>query len=330
MTDDWRQVADRVRNWGRWGADDQLGTLNYITQEKISSAARLARRGVRFNLSIPVDAYGPQSAHGYRRNPVHMMTLDGGDADMSRALETQKTGGGAQEAEIIELWKGPMRYTDDFIVMPLQSGTQWDGLAHVYYDDRLYNDHPAASVTSAGAMRNGIEHVGASGGVMGRGVLLDVARHCGVRRLEPDVAIGPNLLDEVADSQGVAIEEGDILLIRTGWWTHFLDHRDGATWQKAAPGVSWKVAEWLHERRVAAIAADNIAVERRTPEIDNHVLLFHMLTIRDMGMTLGEIWDLEALAQDCAGDGVYEFFLSATPLLVTGAVGSPVTPVAIK
>ena len=94
--------------------------------------------------------------------------------------------------------------------------------------------------------------------------------------------------------------------------------------------MSWRVAEWLHERRIGAIAADNIAVEVIAPEVENHFLLFHMLAIRDMGMTLGEIWDLEALAEDCARDGVYEFFLLTAPLVVPGGIGPPINPVAIK
>jgi len=330
MTEEWRTVAETVRNWGRWGPDDQRGTLNFITETQVAKAAATVKRGARFTLSIPLDAYGPQGAHGYRRNPIHLMALDGGDRAMASALQEWKSGGGEQEEGIVHLWSnGPLRWADDFIITPLQAGTQWDGLAHVYYDDRLYNDFPASAITSAGATRDGIEHI-ARTGMVGRGVLLDVARHLNQDVLDDSFVIDTDLLDDVVEAQGVTLEEGDILVIRTGWRRDFLANPDGDSWLARSPGVSWRVARWLHERNVAAIASDNIAVEVITPEVENHFLLFHMLAIRDMGMSLGEIWDLEALAEDCANDRVYEFLLAAPPLLVPGGVGSPINPIAIK
>jgi len=328
--DEWRAMADRIRNWGRWGPDDQLGTLNFITPEIVAKAAKSVRRGERFSLTIPVDAYGPQGSAGYRRNPIHLLSLDGGDENMAEALRSWQHGG-QQEQDIVNLWdNGPLRWNDDYIIMPLQAGTQWDGLAHVYYDGRLYNGYPAASVTSAGASQIGIDHVGRSGGIIGRGVLLDVAREVGVPRLDPSFVIDTDLLDSVVSAQKVELMPGDIVVIRTGWWTHFVEHRDSDAWLAGSPGVSWRVAEWLHERDIAAIAADNIAVEVIAPEIENHFLVFHMLAIRDMGMSLGEIWDLEALAADCEADGVYDFLLLTAPLVVPGGIGSPINPIAIK
>ena len=87
MADHWRDVAKRVRNWGKWGPHDQLGTLNYITPEKVLRAAGIVRKGRTIPLSIPIDAYGPQGAHGFRRNPIHIMSVDGGDQDAARHLE---------------------------------------------------------------------------------------------------------------------------------------------------------------------------------------------------------------------------------------------------
>jgi kynurenine formamidase len=331
MVEEWREVAERVRNWGRWGDDDQLGTLNFITPEKTLRALQSVRRGHRFSLAIPLDAYGPWGAHGYRRNPIHLMTLDGGDENMTRALRAWQDGGGQEEQYIVNLWdSGPLRWADDFIIMPLQASTQWDSLAHVYYDGQLYNGYPASMITSAGAAKNGIDRVARVGGIIGRAVLVDVARHLELPHLEPGFVIGTDLLDAVIDAQGVTLEEGDTLVIRTGWRKHFLEHRDPEAWLGGAPGISWRVAEWLHVRQIAAIASDNPAVEVIVPEVEHHFLLFHMLAIRDMGMSLGEIWDLEALAADCAEDHVYEFLLVAPPLLVPGGVGSPINPVAIK
>jgi len=327
MASEWRDVAKKISNWGKWGPNDQLGTLNYITPAKIAGATASAKQGKIFPLSIPVDAYGPQGAHGFRRNPIHIMSLDGGDDQAAQHLQGF---GGGTEAMIQEWWKGPMRFTDDYIIMPLQSGTQWDALSHVYYDGQLYNGYPSASITSFGAAKDSIDQVAGAGHIVSRAVLLDVAHHRKVHYLAPGSVISPEELDDVAKAQKVTIEEGDIVVIRTGWRLNFLETRDGEAWLHGSPGLSWRCAEWLHNKRAAAVASDNIAVECVTSEFTDAFLVFHMLTLRDMGMMLGEIWDLEALGTDCAADGVYTFLLVAQPLRVTGGVGSPVNPIAIK
>jgi len=325
--EEWRATGERLRNWGRWGAGDQLGTLNLITAEKVKQAAGLVRQGKIFPLGINFDAYGPQGAHGFRRNPIHVMTVDGGDSEMAAHL---KGWGGATEAMMVHLWEnGPMRFNDDFIMMPLQAGTQWDALSHVYYDGRMYNDVPSGAVTSFGATKNSIDQVDVKG-IVSRGVLLDVAQHRGVPHLPPNTAIAPEELDEVARAEKITISSGDIVLVRTGWWPTFLASRDGEAWTAGSPGVSWRCAEWLHRHECAAIACDNIAVEASAAEVPDVLLAFHLLCIRDMGMMLGEMWDLEALSRDCAADGIYEFQLVAPPLRVTGAVGSPINPIALK
>jgi len=327
MAADWRAMAKEVRNWGKWGADDQLGTLNYITPEKIARASAMVRQGKIFPLSIPVDAYGPQGAHGFRRNPIHIMSVDGGDDQAARHLEGW---GGSTEAQIAQFWKGPMRFNDDYIIMPLQGSTQWDALSHVYYDGQLYNGYPASAVTSLGATKDSIDQVAGRGMIVSRGVLLDVAHYRGVKYLAPQTIISPEELDAVAQAEGVTIETGDVVIVRTGWRVNFLETRNGEEWMLGSPGLSWRCAEWLHHKQAAAVASDNIAVEAFVSEFPDAILVFHLLTIRDMGMMLGEIWDLEALSQDCAADGVYAFLLVAQPLRVSGAVGSPVNPVALK
>lgn len=325
---DWRAVADRVRNWGRWGNADELGTLNFITEEKVRQSARLVRQGKILPLGINFDAYGPQSASGFRRNPIHLMTLDGGDRELAEYL---REWGGPTEAQVRGFWESElMRFNDDVIIMPLQAGTQWDALSHVYYEEQLYNGFPASSVTSFGATKNSIDKVDVKG-IVSRGVLLDVARHFGQSCLPPHTAISPEDLEAVAAAQNVRVERGDIVLVRTGWWGSFVEHRDAGKPIPAAAGVSWRVAEWLHDREAAAIAADNGAVEVSPSGVDGvRALPMHLLCIRDMGLMLGELWDLEALGRDCAEDGVYEFQLVAPPLRVTGAVGSPINPLALK
>jgi kynurenine formamidase len=324
---DLRAAARKLSNWGRWGDEDELGTLNYITPAAVAHAASLVRKGITFSLSVPFDAYGPQGAHGFRRNPIHLMSVDGGDYEMTERLGEW---GGPTEQRISDIWRGPMRFNDDYIMMPLQAATQWDALAHVYYDDQLYNGYASASVTSFGAARDGIDKVAEIGMVAGRGVLLDVARHMGLEYLEPKAIIRPEDLDATAAGQNVQLASGDIVLVRTGWWLRYLQSRDGATWGPSSPGLSWRCAEWLHAREVAAVASDNVAVETSATEFPGILLPFHMLALRDMGLILGEMWNLEDLGRDCADDGVYEFMLVAQPLLITGAVGSPLNPVAFK
>ncbi len=325
---EWRRMAERVRNWGRWGPDDELGTLNHITPEAVKYAASLVRHGRVISLGVPFNAHGPQGAHGIRRNPIHVMTVDGGDRDIG---ELVKYMGDPTEKWLVELFEqGPARFTDDYIIMPLQACTQWDALSHIHYEGRMYNGVPAGAVTSLGAAKNSIEPVASRGHIMGRGVLLDVARYRGVDHLSEDEVIMPAELDEVVANQGVEIRSGDIILIRTGWYRVFLEKRDGHSWAWRSPGISWRCAEWFYDRNTAAVAADNVGVEVMRPEKDGLYSLFHMLALRDMGMMLGEIWDLEALGEDCAADGVYEFMLVATSLPVTGAVGTPVNPIAIK
>ena len=255
------------------------------------------------------------------------MSVDGGDLDADSHL----TGwGGGTEAEISQLWKGPLRFNDDYIMMPLQAGTQWDALSHVYYDKQLYNGYPASAVTSFGATKDSIDQVAEKGLVVSRGVLLDVARHRGLKYLAPNTVVFPEELDEVAKASGVQVEPGDVAVIRTGWRVRFLETSDGESWTVGSPGLSWRCAQWLYDHDAAAVASDNIAVEVVPSEIAGVNAVLHLLTIRDMGMMLGEMWDLEDLSDDCAKDGVYEFLLVAQPLRVSGAVGSPVNPVAIK
>jgi kynurenine formamidase len=306
MVEAFREVGARVRNWGRWGADDQRGTTNLITPERLVAAARLIRTGKVFDLGIALDRDGPQPG-GDRTNPVHLMAATG---------EGQSFPGGFQ-------------YADDYIAMPLQAATQWDGLAHVFYDDRLYNGVPASEVTPRGAGRNDIAQQGK--GIAGRGVLLDIAAAKGVDWLEPGYVITPEDFEEAARRQGgVAVGPGDILIFRTGWWRFWLEQRNARQYQGRQPGIGLGCCEWMHARDVAAVCSDNSAIEAAPGEDPAVMLAVHMVLIRDMGMTLGEIFDLEELTADCHADGVWEFFFCAPPLKVTGGVGSPINPLAIK
>ncbi|TMA97009.1 MAG: cyclase family protein [Deltaproteobacteria bacterium] len=301
-----RTLAAKVSNWGRWGPDDERGTVNFITPEAVRRGAACVKRGDVFSLGLPLGADGPQLGTHGRMNPIHLMS----------ALE------GRVSAE------GDFRYSDDMIVMPLQCATQWDSLAHVHYDGQLYNGFPATAITAAGAARNAIDRVGA--GIVSRGVLLDVARLWGVERVAPGVAIKPTDLDAAERAAGVRVGTGDVLLVRTGHLGAFKVDRDREGYLRRAPGLGVACVEWLHARQVAAVATDTVAVEVIPWEDPAVPLPVHLLCIRDMGLTLGEMFDLDELAADCARDGVWEFLFSAPPLKVTGGVGSPLNPLAVK
>ncbi|MEU7816064.1 cyclase family protein [Pseudonocardia sp. NPDC049154] len=308
MTRDFRELGKRLSNWGRWDRDgvrDQRGTTNLLTPERVAAAAGLVRDGRIFDLGIPFGRGGPQPGGG-RINPMILVSETGAD----------------------QSYPGAFHYADDYVFMPLQSASQWDGLAHVFYDDQLYNGFPASSVSPHGTTANSIEHQ--AKGIAGRGVLVDVARHRGVEWLEAGEVITPAELDAAMAAQGVALQGGDILLVRTGWRRKFLVESDAAAFMAGEPGLGLDCCEWLHEHEVAAVCSDNWAIEVLPGELPDEQLPVHMVLIRDMGMTLGEILDFEELSADCAEDGRYDFFLTAPPIKFQRALGSPINPLAIK
>lgn len=304
--EDFRAIGRRVSNWGRWGAEDERGTLNLITPECVVQAGRLVRTGKTFALGIPFDGDGPQDGR-VRGNPTRMM---------------KETGAQPQGHP------GAFRFADDYVFMALQAASQWDSLAHVHYDGQLYNGFPAGSVDVTGAARCSVSNL--SPGVVGRGVLLDVARLHGVDWLPMGTAIPPEDLDAAAEAAGVEVRSGDVLLVRTGWRRKFVTDRDKAGFKAGEPGLSVRCADWLHERGVAAVGSDNFAIEVLPGEYEDEYLPLHMIALRDMGMPLAEILDLEELARDCAEDGVHEFLFTGPPLSFTRGVGSPVNPLALK
>jgi kynurenine formamidase len=287
MATDWLTV-----NWGRWGADDQRGTLNYVTPALTRAAAGLVRTGQIYDLGTRVDSAAPRTA-----------------ARLPTIRATRRRGGTAGRA-----------FADDYLTLNTHTATHVDSLAHVWWDGRLYNGYDAeAHVTSwEGATRNGIETMG---GFAARGVLLDVAGHAGVPTLAHGTRISAADLAAVAAAQGVEVRSGDVLLVRTGWSRVWQTDREA--FLRDTPGLGEDgMLEYLHDHQVAALGADNVAVEAWDPGV---VIPLHTPLIRGFGMVLLELLNLEALA----AERVREFMFVAAPLRITGGVGSPVNPLAI-
>lgn len=307
-------AAKSFSNWGRWGEDDRLGTLNFLDEAKRREGAALVRRGVSFSLSQRFDMDGPQRGWRRRTNPVHTMLDTGTDAALANQGFPHGHGG-----------------SDDVISMPLQCSTQWDGLGHIFDHGVAWNGRAAEEVvTSAGDQVTGIEHMAPH--IAGRGVLLDVGRVFGDARGElPDAfAVTADHLERTAEAHGVHVGRGDLVTVRTGRLARARREGWGEYAGGPAPGLSFTCAGWLHRTEIAAIATDTWGFEVRPNEFEHAFQPLHQVVIPHMGLLIGEMWDLDGLAEDCAADGAYAFWLTAAPLPITGAVGSPVNPVAVK
>ena len=282
-------------NWGRWGADDERGALNHIGADEIKHAAGLVRDGIVVSLAQPLSPRTPVPAH--RAGVQHFMGRDGGDY----AAGGRRPGG--------------FQFAEDTVVLPLHIGTHIDALCHAWYDDQLYNGFPGTGTRSTtGAARCGI---GTMGPIAGRGVLLDVAA---LKPVPDGGSITRADLEAAARAAGTVPGKGDIVLIRTGWF----ERQSGTVSFDAEPGLDVEAGLWLAGRGVAAVGADNFAIEA-IPFPAGTVFPVHQRLIRDFGIPLIEGLVLKPLAET----GRSSFLFTAAPLPVTGGTGSPITPMAI-
>ena len=311
MTGEYVERAYRdLSNWGRWGPDDQIGTLNNVTPRHITEAARLIRQGRVFALGASLKWPMQSTPEKGRWNVIHSYMQDGAD-------------------EHAGFMKGKVEYSDDSIHMPVQCSTHWDALCHTFHCGQMYNGGKARDFGSKGPAKLGIEHTIKK--MVGRGILLDMARFKGVDHLENGYAISNQELDDCATAQGLSVSTGDFVIIRTGYQERFLSSGD---WQghsfSAAPGVALENCYWLKDKDVAAIASDTYAVEVVPKSAFGYSFPWHSIAIPSIGVTVGEMLYLKELAEDCAKDGIYEFFFCAPPLNLPGGTGSPINPQAIK
>ncbi|MGW7285620.1 cyclase family protein [Streptomyces sp. NPDC054847] len=298
-------IAKRVNNWGRWGADDEIGTLNLITGEVVRNAAATVRSGRRVPLALPLRQDGVQTGViPGRVNPLHTMV------QINQEL----------------FGPGTIATSDDTVTMGLQAATHWDALTHVSHSGRIYNGRPADTITPHDRARfSGIDKATP---VVSRGVLLDVARAKGLDRLAVDHAVTPEDLEEAAEYGRVTVRAGDIVLVRTGQVRLCLEG-DRHGYAFPSPGLSVRTPEWFHARDVAAVANDTLTFEIFPPEIENLWLAVHALDLVEMGMMQGQNWNLEELSTACAQERRYAFLLSAMAEPFVGGTGTPVAPVAV-
>lgn len=305
LTPELKDLASRVSNWGRWGADDRRGTLNLIDDTAVARGVRAVRQNRSVSLSMPFDENGPQLGFIEGRvNPQRTMV----------AINHSITGD-----------PGDFTSSDDAVHMGIQASTHWDALAHVGYDGLLYNGVPMHTTTEAGSAELGIDRVGP---VVSRGVLLDIPRLHGLDHFEDGHQISGDELERARTAAGVDIESGDVVLVRTGA-QHWLRVGDKLHYSTPTAGLATTSIEWIRSHDIAAVATDTIVFECYPCEYPEVMLPVHMILLRDVGLTQGQNFQLDPLAALCAASGQYDFLLVATPLPFTGAVGGPVAPTAI-
>jgi kynurenine formamidase len=301
------RVFESVKNWGRWGPDDDRGTLNFLTPERVAAAASLVRSGRTVSMAIPISkTAGPDNP----QPAYHFMT----------------------RMHDVPITESGLSFGMCFLGMASHGDchTHIDAPNHVAYRGELYNGKPASTLTSLGSDWGGVDTYAT--GLVGRGVLLDAARHRGVAWLEPGDAVAREELEAIEESQGVKLGEGDILVFRTG---HHARRLALGAWRNDAPpigegkaGLAVDTVPWMHERRIAAFLPDGDG-ETVPSNVEGMPYPIHPLQMVAMGMCISDSLQLEELAEACREEGRWEFMVVGLPLRLPGATGSPWNPIAI-
>ncbi len=301
---------DTLSNWGRWGAEDERGTLNLITPEAVLRGIAAVRSGESVGCARPI-AVVPATLDN-TRPPLHFM-LKSGEAPVRAVAD----GDDRQSSASDFLGVVPHGFTI----------THVDALSHVFWDDHLYNGFDRRLVTTAeGATVASVETM--KDGVLTRGVLFDVAGHLEVDHLDPGDAVGPDELEEIERSNGVRIGEGDALLLRTGWPRRLDTIGVDPAAPRSRPGLHASCLPWLRERGVAIVAADasNDVEPSGYPGIRMPV---HAVGMVAMGLCLVDNCDFEDLIARCREQGRCEFLFVLAPARYRNATASPLTPLAV-
>jgi kynurenine formamidase len=308
-TDEWtpdrmRSVFESVKNWGRWGDADEAGALNLITAAKRVEAAAAVRSGVAVSCSLPL-AVKPAADNPHPA--LHMMVRGGDDCVMPGSdFET----------------------TMDFVGVAFHgmATSHIDALCHVFVDGQMYNGFAGTEVRSTGARHGSI--MCASDGIVSRGVLLDIPRSLGTTSLEKSHMISLAELEACESAQGVAVGEGDILLVATGRDARRAEEGAWIPWQ-GLPGLHPECIPWLHDRGIAVLGADGVSDALPGLGIDGWFMPVHQCALVAMGVHLLDNLRLDRLSETCAAQGQWDFQFTVAPLHVEGGTGSPVSPIAV-
>ena len=285
-------MFQEINNWGRWGADDELGTMNLITPEKTREAAGLVRRGITVSLS---------------HNPMPDPEVDNPDASFNHTM------GRSLRSDTYEFtYHG-------------YSVSHIDSLCHFIWNDRLYNDVPPSASTPEGCGRLGIQNL--KQGIVTRGILLDFPRLKGVPYLEPRTPIYVEDIEAWEEMAGVTVSPGDVIFVRTGRWAR---RAELGPWQVSgnSAGLHASVLPWIKERGVAFVGSD-AATDVMPSLVEGVTQPVHTMLIAGFGTNIFDNMDLEALAETAARENRWEFMLTAGPIPVEGGTGSPLNPIAV-
>lgn len=308
-------LKDSPQNWGKWGPDDEVGALNYLTRSEVLRGVANVKSGEVFTLQVRMGSPAGDPVWPGRQSIQRENVMDESFFERGEGVESP---GGAH-------------YCDDVATLYLQASTQYDSLGHVWYDGQIWNGFDAS--TTAGGMAKASVLPIAERGVVGRGVLIDVARHRGKRMLDKGETFTHEDLIEIADAQGHTIEKHDILLIRTGWVGSFYDRAAAEFYEDfVEPGLTYspELVRWFQRMEIPNLVTDTIANEVTFEPSTGISLPLHSALMRNLGIAFTEIAWLEELAAACAADERWTFFYTAAPLKVVGGSGAPVNPVVIR
>lgn len=298
------RTFEEIKNWGRWGPDDERGALNLLTAERTAAAARLVQDGVTVSCALPLDTHPSES----NPSPAQHHMLSAGDI-------------------LDEAMMPGLEQTADFVGIACHgmAVSHLDALCHVAVNGQLYNGVPISEVRSSGARRLAVTEAGT--GIVGRGVLLDVPKVRGVDWLEPTDRVTPADLDAAEAQLGVTVEPGDILLVSIGRSRRRQAGKKlGLT---AIAGLHAACGPWLKERDIAVLGTDSFGDAFGVDMVLPWPMPIHMFCLAGMGVHLLDNLDLVSLADACAERNRYEFFLSVSPLRIPGGTGCAVNPIAV-
>lgn len=288
---------NEISNWGRWGKDDELGTVNLITPAIRSKAAGLVQHGITVSLALDLDKVKSQ----YNPHPFEQTS------------SIAKVGG---QSFVFDVYS--VQYHG-------QTHSHLDGLAHVIHKGKMYNGFSADFIGPNGSQKLGIQNM--KDGIFTRGVLVDMAWFFGVDFLEPGVAITALDLEAWEAKTGITIRAGDALLVRTGRWQGSVQLGPSHLTDGAA-GLHASVAKWLKQRDVAVLGADG-GNDVLPSGVEGVQAPLHELALAALGMPMLDSLDLDALASQALKQKRWEFLFVATPLRVPGGTGAPVNPIAV-